>query len=64
MQPTRAELAAAIQEAHRRGLKITGHLCSVTYPEAAELGMAWAMTLLRCSTPYAEDTLSTEGDRL
>ena len=36
---TRAELRAAILEAHRRGLKITGHLCAVTYPEAAELGI-------------------------
>ena len=36
---TRAELKAAIEEAHRRGLKITGHLCAVTYPEAAELGI-------------------------
>jgi imidazolonepropionase-like amidohydrolase len=36
---TRAELKAAIDEAHRRGLKITGHLCSVTYPEAAALGI-------------------------
>ena len=36
---TRAELGAAISEAHRRGLKITGHLCAVTYPEAAELGI-------------------------
>jgi imidazolonepropionase-like amidohydrolase len=36
---TRAELKAAIDESHRRGLKITGHLCSVTYPEAAEMGI-------------------------
>jgi hypothetical protein len=39
MNITRAELKAAIDEAHRRHLKITGHLCSVTYPEAAELGI-------------------------
>ena len=39
MNITRAELGAAIKEAHRRGLKLTGHLCSVTYPEAAELGI-------------------------
>src|SRR5213593_783491 len=37
MNITRAELAAAVDEAHRRGLKITGHLCSVTYREAADL---------------------------
>jgi imidazolonepropionase-like amidohydrolase len=36
---SRAELKAAIDEVHKRGLKITGHLCSVTYKEAAELGI-------------------------
>lgn len=36
---TRAELAAAIDEAHRRGLKVTAHLCSVTAREAAALGI-------------------------
>ena len=39
MNITRAELAAAVAEAHRRGLRITGHLCSVTYREAADLGI-------------------------
>ena len=39
MNITRAELKAAIDEAHRRGLKITGHLCAVSYPEAAALGI-------------------------
>jgi len=39
MNITRAELKAAITEAHRRGLKVTGHLCAVTYPEAAALGI-------------------------
>jgi hypothetical protein len=36
---TRAELRAAIDEAHRRGIKVTGHLCSVTYPEAVAMGI-------------------------
>jgi len=36
---TREELKAAVQEAHKRGLKVTGHLCSVTYAEAAEIGI-------------------------
>jgi imidazolonepropionase-like amidohydrolase len=36
---TRGELRAAVQEAHRRGLRVTGHLCSVTYGEAAEIGI-------------------------
>lgn len=39
MNITRAELKAAIEEAHKRGIKVTGHLCSVTYKEAAELGI-------------------------
>ena len=39
MNITRAELRAPIGEAHRRHLKITGHLCSVSYPEPAELGI-------------------------
>jgi imidazolonepropionase-like amidohydrolase len=39
MHITRAELGAAIEEAHKRGMKVTGHLCSVTYREAAALGI-------------------------
>jgi len=39
MNITREELKVAIEEAHKRGLKITGHLCSITYPEAVELGI-------------------------
>ena len=38
-QISRAELKAAIEEAHRLGLKFTGHLCSVTFREAVELGI-------------------------
>jgi imidazolonepropionase-like amidohydrolase len=36
---TRAELQAVVSEAHKRGLKVLGHLCSVTYEEAAEIGI-------------------------
>jgi imidazolonepropionase-like amidohydrolase len=35
----RAELKAAIDEAHKRGMKVTGHLCSVSFREAVELGI-------------------------
>jgi imidazolonepropionase-like amidohydrolase len=35
----RAELKAAIDEAHKRGIKVTGHLCSVSFREAVELGI-------------------------
>lgn len=34
-----AELGAAIKEAHKHGLKLTGHLCSVDYRQAANLGI-------------------------
>jgi imidazolonepropionase-like amidohydrolase len=36
---TRAELGAAIQAAHKRGLKLTAHLCSIGFTEAARLGI-------------------------
>ncbi len=39
MNITRPLLAAAIEAAHARGLKVTGHLCAVTYREAAALGI-------------------------
>jgi imidazolonepropionase-like amidohydrolase len=39
MNITRAELKAAVDEAHKLGLKVTGHLCAVTYREAAEIGI-------------------------
>lgn len=35
----RATLKAGIDAAHARGAKVTGHLCSITYAEAAELGI-------------------------
>ena len=35
----RDELKAGIDEAHKRGLKVTGHLCSVTFREAAAMGI-------------------------
>ncbi|HEX2168067.1 MAG TPA: amidohydrolase family protein, partial [Longimicrobiales bacterium] len=36
---TRDAMKAAIDEAHRRGVKPTGHLCSVGYREAVALGI-------------------------
>src|SRR5437016_776606 len=35
----RAELGAAIAEAHKQGIKVTGHLCSVSFQEAVALGI-------------------------
>jgi imidazolonepropionase-like amidohydrolase len=39
MNITREELRATVEEAHKRGLKVTGHLCSIGYREAAEIGI-------------------------
>lgn len=36
---TREDLAAAIDEAHEQGIKVTGHICSVSFREAVELGI-------------------------
>jgi imidazolonepropionase-like amidohydrolase len=36
---TPEELKAGIEEAHRKGLKVTGHLCSVGFTEAIDLGI-------------------------
>ena len=33
------DLAAAIDEAHKAGIKVTGHLCSISFTEAVELGI-------------------------
>ncbi|HEX8176372.1 MAG TPA: amidohydrolase family protein [Pyrinomonadaceae bacterium] len=39
MYITREELGAAIDEAHKRRIKVTGHLCAVGFREAAALGI-------------------------
>jgi imidazolonepropionase-like amidohydrolase len=39
MHITRAELAAAVEEAHKRKIKVTGHLCAVGFREAAAIGI-------------------------
>ena len=52
---SRAELKAAIEEAHSRGLKFTGHLCSVTYREAVDLGIDSLEHGFFANTEYDED---------
>lgn len=36
---SREDLAAAVEEAHKQGIKVTGHICSVSFREAVELGI-------------------------
>ncbi len=37
-------LRAVVEEAHKRGLKVTGHLCSIGFREAAEIGIEAGFT--------------------
>jgi len=52
---TRAEAKAAIDEAHQWGLAITGHLCSIGFREAAELGIDNLEHGLWVDTEFASD---------
>ena len=52
---TRDALGAAIDEAHKRGLKFTGHLCSVSFSEAVALGIDNLEHGLFTNSDYATD---------
>jgi len=52
---TRAELKAAIDAAHRHGLKLTGHLCSVTYGEASAMGIDNLEHSFAVATDFVKD---------
>ena len=39
MDLTRADLTAVIAAAHKKNIKVTGHLCSITFREAADAGI-------------------------
>jgi imidazolonepropionase-like amidohydrolase len=52
---SREALKAAIEEAHRRGLKFTGHLCSVSFREAVALGIDNLEHGLFTNSDYAAD---------
>jgi len=60
MHITRAELGAVVEEAHKRGLKVTGHLCSVTYREAAALGIDDLEHGFFASTDFVPDKKADE----
>ncbi len=55
MNISRAELRTAVEEAHKRGLKVTGHLCSVGYKEAAEIGIDNLEHGLLANSEYVTD---------
>jgi imidazolonepropionase-like amidohydrolase len=51
----RAELKAAIDEAHKQGIKVTGHLCSVSFLEAVEMGIDGLEHGLYANSDYVTD---------
>lgn len=60
MKINQATLKAAIETAHQRGLKVTGHLCSITYREAAEMGIDHLEHGFMASTDFAKDKKKDE----
>src|SRR5438034_3088620 len=48
-------LKAAIDEAHRQGIKVTGHLCSVSFTEAVDLGIDGLEHGLFTNSDYVPD---------
>jgi imidazolonepropionase-like amidohydrolase len=52
---SRTELKAAIVAAHRHGLTITGHLCSIGFREAAEMGIDGLEHGLFVDTEFSPD---------
>jgi imidazolonepropionase-like amidohydrolase len=65
-QISRAELGAAIDEAHKHGVKVTAHLCSVGFREAVALGIDQLEHGLLTNTEYypgkQPDQCPTVGD--
>lgn len=65
-QVTRAELKAAIDEAHRDHVKVTAHLCSVGFREAVDMGIDQLEHGLLTNTEYypgkQPDQCPTVGD--
>jgi len=51
-QISRAIFAAVVDEAHRHRLKVTGHLCSISFSEAVELGIDNIEHGLRTNSDY------------
>ncbi len=65
-QISRADLGAAIDEAHKHGVKVTAHLCSVGFREAVALGIDQLEHGLLTNSEYATgkqpDQCPTVGD--
>lgn len=63
MHIRRDELAQVIKQAHLKNQKVTGHLCSITYREAAELGIDNLEHGFFASTDFVKDKKPNECPR-
>ncbi len=54
------ELGAAIDEAHQQGIKVTGHLCSISFTEAVALGIDNIEHGLPTNSDYSPDRAKDE----
>jgi len=52
---TKEDLRIAVTEAHKRNLKVTGHLCSLTYEEASNIGIDNLEHGFMASSDFATD---------
>jgi len=59
---TREDLKAIVTAAHARGLKVTGHLCSITYREAADIGIDNLEHGFYASSDFIKDKLADGCD--
>jgi imidazolonepropionase-like amidohydrolase len=62
MHATTADLVAVVREAHRRGLKVTGHIGTITYREAAEAGIDNLEHGFMASSDFMPDKKTNELD--
>ena len=56
---TKEDLRICVREAHKRGLKVTGHFCSITYEEASEIGIDNLEHGFMASSDFAVDKEET-----
>ena len=59
---TQADLKAIVNAAHKRKLKVTGHLCSITYREAADIGIDNLEHGFFVSSDFVKDKKSNDCD--
>ncbi len=57
---TKEDLKEIIKVSHKKGIKVTGHLCSITYREAAEMGIDNLEHSFMASTDFADGKQENE----